>query len=86
MHEEVDGYTVPLHRALTEPMLLAGAPRALAILNGTVTAAFVLGLHWLYALPLGALVHLGAVVCAKRDPQGFEVLLGHLRRHSFYHV
>jgi hypothetical protein len=32
---EIAGFTVPVHRALTEPILLGGAPRGLAILNGT---------------------------------------------------
>jgi type IV secretory pathway TrbD component len=31
----VEGYFAPVHRSLTEPILLAGAPRAFAILNGT---------------------------------------------------
>jgi hypothetical protein len=35
----VPGFTVPVHRALTEPILLGGAPRAIAILNGTLAGA-----------------------------------------------
>ena len=35
---------MPVHRALTEPILLGGAPRAVAILNGTLAAALGLGL------------------------------------------
>ena len=31
---EVPGFSVPVHRALTEHILLGGAPRSLAILNG----------------------------------------------------
>ncbi|MFN5573946.1 MAG: conjugal transfer protein, partial [Bradyrhizobium sp.] len=27
------GFIIPVHRALTEPILLGGAPRAVAILN-----------------------------------------------------
>ena len=30
-----DGFEVPLHRSLTEPILLGGAPRTVAIANGT---------------------------------------------------
>ena len=41
----IDGFEVPLHRALTEPILLGGAPRTLAIVNGTVAAALGLGLQ-----------------------------------------
>ena len=33
------GFAAPVHRALTEPILLGGAPRAVAILNGTLAAA-----------------------------------------------
>ena len=33
------GFAAPVHRALTEPMLLAGAPRAVALVNGTLAAA-----------------------------------------------
>ena len=32
----IPGFEAPVHRALTEPILLAGAPRAIAILNGTL--------------------------------------------------
>ncbi|MEM9765853.1 MAG: conjugal transfer protein TrbD, partial [Pseudomonadota bacterium] len=32
----VQGFDIPLHRALTEPILLAGAPRTVAIINGTL--------------------------------------------------
>ena len=36
---EVPGFAVPLHRSLTEPILLGGAPRAIAIAVGTLAAA-----------------------------------------------
>jgi len=41
----VEGYAIPLRRSLTEPILLGGAPRTAAILNGTLAAAFGLGLQ-----------------------------------------
>ena len=48
----VPGYEVVLHRALTEPILLAGAPRSFAILNGTLAASIGLGLRlWLAGPP-----------------------------------
>ncbi len=48
MSEHIEGFEVPLHRALTEPILLGGAPRPFAILNGTLSATFGLGLQmWL---------------------------------------
>ena len=51
----IAGFAVPVHRALTEPILLGGAPRAVAILNGTLAAALGLGLRlWLAGLLLAA--------------------------------
>ncbi len=41
--DHIPGFEAPLHRALTEPILLGGAPRAIAIVNGTVAAALGLG-------------------------------------------
>lgn len=77
---EVPGFSVPVHRALTEPILLGGAPRAIAILNGTLAAALGLGLRlWLVGLGLWAVGHLAAVWAARRDPMFAEVVRRHLR-------
>lgn len=76
----VPGFEAPLHRALTEPMLLAGAPRSLAILNGTLAAALGLGLRlWLAGLLLWLVGHALGVWAAKRDPDFVEVGRRHLR-------
>ena len=49
---ELLGFSVPVHRALTEPILLGGAPRAIAIMNGTLAGAVGLGLRlWLVGPP-----------------------------------
>jgi type IV secretion system protein VirB3 len=78
--EQIAGFEAPVHRALTEPILLAGAPRAVAILNGTVWAAIGLGLRlWIAGLVLWALGHMAAVWAAKRDPLFVEVVRRHVR-------
>lgn len=78
--EAVPGYVVPVHRALTEHILLGGAPRSIAILNGTLAAALGLGLRlWLVGLGLWAIGHFAAVWAAKRDPQFVDVVRRHLR-------
>jgi type IV secretion system protein VirB3 len=78
--EPIPGFEAPVHRALTEPILLAGAPRAVAILNGTVSAAIGLGLRlWIAGLVLWALGHIAAVWAAKRDPLFVEVVRRHVR-------
>ena len=81
--EPVPGFVVPVHRSLTEPILLAGAPRALAIVNGTLAAAIGLGLRlWLVGLGLWLAGHLLAVWAAKRDAQFVEVVRRHVRTPS----
>ena len=77
---EVHGYTVPVHRALTEHILLGGAPRAIAILNGTLAGAVGLGLRlWLVGIAIWAIGHMTAVWAAKRDPLFVDVVRQHLR-------
>ena len=80
MTDLVPGFVVPLHRALTEPILLGGAPRSIAILNGTLAAAISLGLRlWIAGLVLWLIGHALAVWAAKRDPFFVEVVRRHLR-------
>ena len=79
----VPGFSAPVHRALTDPILLAGAPRAVAIANWTLAAAIGLGLRlWIAGLVIGLLGHLAAVWAAKRDAQFVEVVRRHLRYPS----
>ena len=85
--DEPNGFSVPVHRALTEPILLGGAPRAVAILNGTLAAALGLGLRlWLAGLLLWLIGHAAAVWAAKRDPLFVDVVRRHLRIPSYLSV
>lgn len=78
--EDVPGFTVSVHRALTEPILLGGAPRAVAILNGTLAAAVGLGLRlWIAGLILWVIGHAVAVWAARHDPLFPDVARRHLR-------
>jgi type IV secretion system protein VirB3 len=79
-HDVIHGFEAPMHRALTEPIFLAGAPRAIAILNGTLSAAIGLGLRlWIAGLVLWVIGHMAAVWAAKRDPSFVEVARRHVR-------
>jgi len=78
--QHIEGFEAPIHRALVEPILLGGAPRAIAIVNGTVAASLGLGLQqWIAGLVLWAVGHTLAVFAAKRDPDFGAVLARHLR-------
>jgi len=80
MESEITGFAAPVHRALTEPILMGGAPRSVAILNSTLAAALGLGLRlWLAGLLLWFVGHMVAVWAAKRDPAFVEVVRRHLR-------
>ena len=78
--DTIAGFYAPVHRALTEPILLGGAPRAVAIVNGTLAAAVGLGLRlWIVGLAIWLVAHLAAVWAAKRDPAFVDVVRRHLR-------
>ena len=80
----IAGFYAPVHRALTEPILLGGAPRAVAIANGTLAAAIALGLRlWIPGLVIWVLGHAAAVWAAKRDAQFVDVVRRHLRYPSY---
>lgn len=81
-----EGFRIRLHQSLVMPILLAGVPRTFAILNATFCAAFVLGLHAFYILPVSLALHIAAVLMAKHDPYFFEVIQRHLRKKVFYDV
>ena len=87
MSQDVEGFEVPLHRSLTEPILLGGAPRALAIVNGTLAAAVGIGLQlWIAGIVLFAVGHALAVWGARIDPQFLEVFARHLKHKSYLEV
>ena len=75
-----EGFELVLHRSLTEPILIGGAPRAAAILIGTLSAVLALGLRlWLAGLVLWVIGHSAAVWLAKRDPAFVEVAIRHTK-------
>jgi type IV secretion system protein TrbD len=80
MDGQIPGFEAPVHRALTEPILMGGAPRSIAIRNGTLAAALGIDLRlWVAGLLLWFVGHMAAVCAAKRDPDFVEVARRHLR-------
>jgi type IV secretion system protein TrbD len=74
------GFEVPLHRSLTEPILIAGAPRSFTILIGTLAAAIGLGLRlWIAGVLIGLIGHALAVWVTRKDPAFLIVLSRHAR-------
>jgi type IV secretion system protein VirB3 len=79
------GYSVPVHRSLTSPILLAGAPRLATIVNGTLAAALGIGLQlWVVGLVFWIVAQGLCVFVARRDPQFTDVLIRHIRQKAYY--
>jgi type IV secretion system protein VirB3 len=80
------GFTVKIHSAFTSPMLTAGVPRQFFILNMTVLAAVTLGMQSFYAIPVCLVLHVAAVMMAKKDPHFFQATVRHVRQKSYYGI
>jgi type IV secretion system protein TrbD len=79
-----DGFEIVLHRSLTEPIMLGGAPRAATILIGTIAAVLALGLRlWIVGLVVWIVGHGVAVWFAKRDPAFVEVIARHMKHKGW---
>jgi len=84
---DLPGFEVPLHRSLTEPILLGGAPRTVAIANGTLAAAVGLGLQlWIPGVVLWIVGHSLAVWGARVDPQFMQVFARHIKHKPLLDV
>lgn len=79
----LDGYEIPLHRSLIDPLLMAGAPRAAAIAIGTLAAALALGLRlWIPGLVVWLAGHSLAVLLARSDPDFLWVTIRSARHRE----
>ncbi len=80
----IEGFEAPIHASLGQAILMGGAPRGIAIINGTIAAAIGLGLQqWLVGIAIWAIGHSIAVFAARRDPDFMPVLLRHLRKKGY---
>lgn len=83
----VPGFEVPLHRSLTEIILLGGAPRAVTISIGTAAAAIGLGLQlWIPGLVVWLVGQSLAVWGARLDPQFMQVFARHVKHRALLDV
>ncbi|TAL36845.1 MAG: conjugal transfer protein [Phenylobacterium sp.] len=84
MSSLVDGFEIGFHSSLAEPVTIAGVPRMIAVLNGTLTAVLALGLQVpLIGVPLGLAIHAVCYWLNKRDPYFFDALGRHIRQRPY---
>jgi type IV secretion system protein TrbD len=76
MHDPIDtpGFAAPVRLALTQPILMAGAPRAYAILNGTIAVVIAFAGAPIAALLAGVAGHAAGIFLARHDPHVLDVL------------
>jgi type IV secretory pathway TrbD component len=80
----IEGFEIGFHSSLSEPVTIAGVPRMIAVLNGTLTAVLALGLQVpAIGLPLGLAVHTACYWLNKRDPYFFDALKRHIRQKPY---
>ncbi len=68
------GYLAPVRQALVQPLRMGGAPRAYAILNGTIAACVAFAGAPVVGVILGIAGHVLGVLLARRDADIVEVL------------
>lgn len=70
-----EGFDAPVHRSLTEVILLGGLPRTVGLLLWTTAAAVGFGLQQIWVLPFAIVAHIGLVFVTKKDPFFFDVFV-----------
>jgi type IV secretory pathway TrbD component len=79
---------IVIHQSLIRPILIGGAERGFALVNGVVAAALIFGIGSLLAAAYGVLqtlgVHWALVRVAKKDPQFFAVYKRHVQYQIYY--
>jgi type IV secretion system protein VirB3 len=75
----IEGFEIPLHRSLTEAILLGGLPRNIALLLWTMSIALAFGMQQLWVLPISLSLHVLLVALTRRDPFFIEVFIRALK-------
>ena len=81
---KVEGFEIAFHSSLSEPVTIAGVPRMIAVLNGTLMAVLALGLQVpLIGIPVGLAIHGACYWLNKRDPYFCDALGRHIRQKPY---
>jgi type IV secretion system protein VirB3 len=75
----IEGFEIPLHRSLTEMILLGGLPRNVALLLWTASVALAFGMQQLWVLPVAIVLHVLLMALTRRDAFFFDVFIRALK-------
>ena len=79
-------FKLPLFAALTEPVLLMGAPPPMIVFNVCLAGIFVLSFHFLWVIPLNLAIHGAAIYATKQDADAFECLRSYMQQNRNYNT
>lgn len=79
----------PIHPALYRPVLFAGLPRPILIIEGSITLAFTigLGLQWVtlgFLFFMMVVVHPLLVTATRKDPDMLALFVRNFRHSEYY--
>ncbi len=77
-----DGYEVPVHRSLVNPVLLVGLPRNAALFYWTIGIALIVGMRQLWVLPFVILGYIGGLRLTKWDNYFWDVIRSSIRHNK----
>ena len=77
----LDGKVV---QCLTEPILWAGVPRDMFLLNVMIAVLMIMIFHFLHYLAIAAVAHVAFVYLAKREPLFFQIFFRARRLNKYF--
>ncbi len=82
--ERVPWQELPFYMALSEQILLLGAPKPVLVINAVVMFIFIIDFHFFYIIPFNLLIHFGCIYLARNDQQFFDCLRAYIPKKSYY--
>jgi type IV secretion system protein VirB3 len=76
----------PLYQGGLSRIMLAGVPRNMAILEGTLAACCVLALNSFWAIPVMVVIHALLAFLYNKDEYFVEILIRHIKEDDYLDV
>lgn len=86
MNQKPDGYYLPIHKSLVDPLLIGGIPRnlCLGLWSCGISIGVMLKMYWFFAIVIT--VHLLVLRMTKRDPDFFSTVISHIHDKHYFDV
>lgn len=86
MGNKPEGFYLPIHKSLVDPLLIGGIPRnlCLAIWSIGIAIGVMLQMYWFFIVVIG--VHISVRRMTKRDPDFFATVISHLHDKRYFDV